>query len=71
MFLCGWIIEFQSPETGASHEQERDVLDILDILLIGVLHTSQREQDHEYICFVMIDNENYVEDFQNVWVPNH
>ena len=32
------IVELQSLEAGASHKEERYVLDIVDILLIRVLH---------------------------------
>lgn len=34
------VVELKSAETGAGHEQEGDVLDVLDRLLVGVLQRS-------------------------------
>ena len=37
VFLGCWVVKFQSAETHATHEQEGDVLHLLDVLFFGVL----------------------------------
>lgn len=37
MFLRSGVVELQSPETGTGHEQESDILNILDFLFVGIL----------------------------------
>lgn len=42
MLLIDRVIEFEGAKTSPSHKQERDVLNILHILLVGVLKKHQR-----------------------------
>ena len=47
VLLVDRVVELEGADTGAGHQQERDVLDVLDILLVCVLDQSREHRAAE------------------------
>ena len=67
MLLSHRVIELERSQTSASHEQESDVLDILNVFLIGVLRNRKLVLHQESYISVKTN----VKDLKDVRIADH